>query len=132
LEKQRPLTNSLFFLKNIQPIIQAFGSNVNVYKLSEPTTADVRYTLNKKPFVAVLDSSGFNEIQIGYLLSAGFENGTHFQVMSKEQANSFDSGVCVSLATEPHFESVRLCPFAVHGLRVWSAELTVFLSTTSF
>jgi uncharacterized protein (UPF0297 family) len=78
-----------------------------VYKLSQPTTADVRYTLNRKPYVAVLDSSGFNTIQVGYLLQGGFENITHFRIMSKEEANSFNSGICVSLCTEPHFESVR-------------------------
>lgn len=35
-------------------------------------------------------------------------NGTHFRVMTKEEANSLTADVCVSLCTEPHFEG----PFA--------------------
>jgi hypothetical protein len=90
-----------------KPIIREYGNNVRVYKLSQTTTVDVRYTLKKKPFVAVLDSSDFNIIQVTYLLQAGLIQDTHFRIMSKEEANNINSGVCISLATEPHFEGVR-------------------------
>jgi hypothetical protein len=76
---------------------------VRVMRLAQNVTVDVRYTLYTRPYSALLDSSKYFMVEARNLLSAGFLPGTHFVVMTKDEAYKFDGQVCVTYATEPHF-----------------------------
>src|SRR3989338_5529114 len=83
----------------------------------------VAYTINRKPYVAVFDSSGMQDVQLNLMAAAGlirdndlYANGTtaplgaltpipkaHYRLMSKNDASTIGSSVCVTMASEPHF-----------------------------
>lgn len=139
-----------------EPIIEAYNAEtaategsalqVVVYELNEnqetdpgalPSGPDVApgfffplaHNVNRKPFVAVFDSSmsGKYEIQLQFLNNSGwvrnetwdFDGDTipwanrtqprpsniHYTLLSKDDAATFQDDICLTFATEPHFHS---------------------------
>jgi len=81
-------------------VITAFANNVAVYKLVSDQTVDVRYTLNQKPKIAVLNNVGFQAIQIKMLTAASIPNYTALS------AGAFNGlAQCYTFCSEPHWDS---------------------------
>lgn len=91
-------------------MITRFGGNVAVYATTQVFTTDIRYNINFKPFIGVLNSGAKYDIQTNYLALAGFTEDQpglpgQYRVMSKDEANSVSGNVCVTACTEPHFHA---------------------------
>jgi uncharacterized repeat protein (TIGR01451 family) len=65
------------WVNNAWPIITAFGNNVNVYKTTAATTADIRYTLTHKPSILLLNSEGYDTIAVKVMQEAGINPASY-------------------------------------------------------
>jgi len=108
--KQRSFSGGPFIIETIyteramETIINYTQTyNITVFKITQNITVDVRYHLLDRPFVSIFDSSSQRYILIAALRAAGLVEGSHFRTMTKTEANSINSSVCITMAMEPHF-----------------------------
>jgi hypothetical protein len=83
-------------------IINAFGNNVAVYRMTTNTTVDIRYTLAHKPHVAVCDDGGTDGVHTSILAEAGFP-AAHYTVLSAADVEFLPFQSCYTLVTSPHY-----------------------------
>ncbi len=76
------------------------GSKVNVYKLTNATNIDIRYTLVHKPLIAVYDDGGNANIHTTYLTNAGITS-TYYDTLGS--GHMIDSLSCYTFACTPHW-----------------------------
>lgn len=85
------------------PVINAFGSNVVVHKLMVNTTIDIRYTLTFKPFIALLNSSGYDSVTVHELQEANFNSGSY--KLSMPAGTIFNEATNFSLLSDAHYNN---------------------------
>lgn len=104
-------------------IINAFGSNVAVYKLSQNIVADIRYTLTHRPKIAVFNNGGNQIIHTRILDAAGIEE---YEVMdAADIANLIN---CYTFASEPHAENQNISTEVINGIKAFVTNGGNFLA----
>lgn len=78
-------------------LISSFGDNVSVYKLTQTTSVDIRYTLTHRPKVCVFNNGGNELLQTKVLDAAGISN---YQVMDAADISELVN--CYTFASEAH------------------------------
>jgi uncharacterized repeat protein (TIGR01451 family) len=74
---------------------------VNVYRLLQNTSVDVRYLLTHKPLVAVFNNGGNEQIHLDFLSTSGFSDA-YIDTIQASMVG-FDSISCYTFASEPHW-----------------------------
>jgi hypothetical protein len=92
-----------YFAHDAKNVIEAFGNSVAVYELTADATVDVRYTLEHKPRIAVLDDGGNAAIHMAVLANAGFVSGTHYEHVYAASLATINASMCYTFASEPHY-----------------------------
>jgi len=87
------------------PRITAFGNNVAVYETTEDVMVDVRFTLDQKKKVAVLDDGGNALIHTDMLDEAGFVPGLQYAVVPATTLVTVNANACFTMVSEPHWET---------------------------
>lgn len=95
-------------------IINSFGNNVAVYRLTSSTTVDVRYTLTHRPKIAVFNNGGNQHIHTKILIAAGIGN---YDVMDAAHIESLKN--CYTFASEPHADSNQVSQAMIDGVRAF-------------
>jgi len=93
-------------------VISSFGNNVVVYRLTNSTTADIRYTLTHRPKIAVFNNGNNQVIHTKILDAAGIDD---YDVMSA--ADIADLANCYTFASEPHADEVQVSQGMIDGVR---------------
>lgn len=106
---------------------QLVAERVRLYQTTEPISADVRYTLTHKPYIAVYDDGGNQNIHTNgnvrsVLRGAGIGNN-RYQVLSS--GTPIDTLSCFTFASEPHWDKTNYV--ANDSLRI--RNLDFFLRT---
>lgn len=86
--------------------IQVFGNNVAVYETTADKTVDVRFTLNQKKFVGVLDDGGNADIHTAVLEEAGFVANDQYEVIPAATLLTVNANSCYTMVSEPHWDVV--------------------------
>lgn len=92
-----------YFVHDAKPLIQAFGGSVAVYELTADATVDIRYTIEHKPKIGVLDDGGNAGIHMAILASAGFVAGTHYEHILAASLETVNQNMCYTFISEPHY-----------------------------
>jgi len=83
------------------PLLAA--EKIKIYKTAESISADVRYTLTHKPYIAVYNDGGNQAIHIAYLTAAGI-GVSRYQALASGTA--IDTLSCFTFSSEPHWDHV--------------------------
>lgn len=81
-------------------IIASFANFVEVYRMQQADTIDIRYTINQAPNIALLDNGGNAIMHENILLHAGIPDYTMMMANAVVDSNS-----CYTFASEPHWSS---------------------------
>ncbi|MFN6944973.1 MAG: PKD domain-containing protein [Cytophagaceae bacterium] len=95
-------------------IINLFGNNVAVYRLSQNTTVDIGYTLTHRPKIAVFNNGGNQQIHTKILEGAGIYD---YDIM--DAANIRDLMNCYTFASEPHADPHQVSMEVIEGVRAY-------------
>jgi gliding motility-associated-like protein len=86
-------------VSQVDAIIQAFGSDVAVYRTTQALVADVRYHLTNAPLIGILDDGGFTETGADVLAYAEVPHN----IISY---NEFEAnGACYTMIVQPHLSN---------------------------
>ena len=91
-------------------VIQSYNDNlssndkVDVYRLTETTSIEIRHTLFHKPKVAILNNGNNQDIHEDVFEDAGLESGTHY--VTNLNASDLDGTSCVTMVSEPHADDI--------------------------
>lgn len=94
-------------------IINAFGSNVAVYKLLSNTSANVRYTVTHRPKIAVFNNGGNQLIHTKILDAAGIT----YDIMDAAHIEELKN--CYTFASEPHADSSQVSLAVINGVKAF-------------
>lgn len=97
-----------------QEIISSFGNNVTVYRLTNSTMADIRYTLTHRPKIAVFNNGGNELIHTKILDAAGI--GDYDVMDAADIANLIN---CYTFASEPHADENEVSLAVIDGIRAF-------------
>jgi PKD repeat protein len=95
-----------------QNIIQNFGNNVCVYRLSNNELIDVRYTITHAPKIAIFTNGGNQNIHSKILTAAGI---TNFDYLDAAHITSLNS--CYSMVSEPHWDADDEDSLVIKGVK---------------
>lgn len=95
-------------------VISSFGNNVAVYRLTNNTNADIRYTLIHRPKIAVFNNGNNQAIHTKILDAAGIDD---YDVMSAEDIA--DLANCYTFASEPHADVEQVSQGMIDGVRAF-------------
>ena len=84
---------------HVDALIQGYGNQVAVYRLTQDVSVDVHYELSNAPVVAVLDDGGF--AQTGYALLA--YAGIPYDLI--DYATFEQNNACYTFITQPHLSA---------------------------
>jgi hypothetical protein len=87
------------------PHITAFGNDVAVYETTADVMVDVRFTLDQKKKVGVLDDGGNSDIHTDILVEAGFVAGVQYVVIPATTLLTVNANACFTTVTEPHWNT---------------------------
>jgi hypothetical protein len=88
------------------PLITAYGNNVAVYETTADVMVEVRFTLDQRKKVGVLNDGGNAAIHSAVLNEAGFVSGQQYVTISATSLLTVNANACITLASEPHWDSV--------------------------
>ena len=83
------------------PIINSFGNNVVVHKLTVNTTIDIRYTLTFKPLVALINSNGYDSVTVNEMQEAGISSSSY--KLTLPAGTVFNESTIYSLLSDAHY-----------------------------
>ncbi len=86
------------------PHITAFGNDVAVYETTADVMVDVRFMLDQKKKVGVLDDGGNADIHSDILDEAGFPAGLQYAVVPATTLLTVNANVCFTMVSEPHWD----------------------------
>lgn len=86
-------------ISQVDAIIQAFGSDVAVYRTLQDVVVDVRYHLTNAPLIGILDDGGFTETGADVLAYAEVPYNT----ISYSEFES--NGACYTMIIQPHLSN---------------------------
>ncbi|MBL4625952.1 MAG: hypothetical protein JKY42_12550, partial [Flavobacteriales bacterium] len=87
------------FVLTADSVFEAYGNSVAVYELDEDKTLDVRYTLTQRPYIAVFNNGGNEQVHIDILDAAGVTN--YVTVGAGVFTGILE---CYTFASEPHWD----------------------------
>ena len=87
------------------PRIIAFGRNVAVYETTADVMVDVRFTLDERKKIGVLDDGGNADIHTEVLDAAGFVGGQQYQVIPAATLITVNADACFTMVGEPHWDT---------------------------
>ncbi|MFB3102687.1 MAG: right-handed parallel beta-helix repeat-containing protein, partial [Alphaproteobacteria bacterium] len=87
------------------PLITAFGNNVAVYETTADVMVDVRFTLDQKKRVGVLNDGGNSAIHTAVLDEAGFVAVLQYAVIPAATLLTVNASACITLVSEPHWKT---------------------------
>ncbi len=87
------------------PHITAFGNDVAVYETTADVMVDVRFMLDQKKKVGVLDDGGNAAIHSDILDEAGFPAGLQYAVVPATTLLTVNANACFTMVSEPHWNT---------------------------
>jgi hypothetical protein len=87
------------------PRITAFGNNVAVYETTADVMVDVRFTLDERKKIGVLDDGGNAAIHSAILDEAGFVAGVQYEIIPAATLITVNANACFTMVGEPHWKT---------------------------